>query len=135
MAKITFSLEELLKILISNELLLRQIIRTKVKGQRVHFVIRTDSFILPYIPASLRYIGFDNNNAIFELTIASGHLNKAESWLNQALKLKIPACMKLEYPNIFLDIDKLLEQKNIKGVQVKDIFFDNGQFAVVTENV
>lgn len=135
MAKITFSLEELIKILISNELLPHQIIRARVKGQRVHFVIRTNLFVLPYIPASLRYVSFNNNNAIFELTIVSAHLNKAVSWLNQALKLKIPACMKLEYPNIFVDIEKLLEEKNIKGVQVKDIFFDNGQFALVTESV
>jgi len=135
MAKITFTLDELLKILISNELLPRQIIRARVKGQRVHFVIRTNSFVLPFIPASLRYVCFDNNNAIFELTIVSGHLNKAVSWLNQALKLKIPACMKLEYPNIFVDIEKLLEEKNIKGVQVKDIFFENGDFTIVSENI
>jgi hypothetical protein len=135
MAKISFSLEELIRILTSNELLPRQIIRARVKGQRVHFVVRTNSFFLPFIPASLRYVSFDNNNAIFELTIASGHLNKAISWLNQALKLKLPPCMKLEYPNIFVDIDKLLEEKNIKGVQVKDIFFDNGQFTIVTDNI
>jgi len=135
MAKITFSLEELLKILISNELLPRQIIRARVKGRRVHFVIRTDSFVLPFIPASLRYISFDNDNAIFELTIVSGHLNKAVSWLNQALKLKIPVCMKLEYPNISVDIDRLLEEKNIKGVQVKDIFFENGEFTILTANI
>ncbi len=135
MAKITFSLEELLKILTSNELLPRQIIRARVKGQRIHFVIRTDAFILPYIPASLRYVSFDNNNAIFELTIVSGHLNKAISWLNQALKLKIPACMKLEYPNISVDIDKLLEEKNIRGLRVKDILFENGDFTIVTGKI
>jgi hypothetical protein len=135
MAKITFSLEELLRILISNELLPRQIIRARVKGQRVHFVIRTNAFILPFIPASLRYVNFNSNNAIFELIIVSGHLNKAISWLNQALKLKIPACMKLEYPNIFVDIDKLLEEKNIKGLRVKDIFFENGEFAIVTADI
>lgn len=135
MAKITFSLEELLKILISNELLPRQIIRAKVKGQRVHFIIRTDAFILPFIPASLRYISFDNNNAIFELTIASGHLDKAVSRLNQALKLKIPACMKLEYPNISVDIEKLLKEKNIKGIRVKNIFFENGDFTIVTDKI
>jgi len=135
MAKITFSLEELIKILISNELLPRQIIRARVKGQRVYFVIRTNAFILPFIPASLKYISFDNKNAIFELTIVHGHLNKAVSWLNQALKLKIPACMKHEYPNIFIDIDKLLEEKNIKGVRVKDILFENGEFTIVTDNI
>lgn len=130
MAKITLSLEELLKILISNELLPRQIIRARVKDQRVHFVIRTNAFILPYIPASLRYISFDNNNAIFELTIVSAHLNKVVSWLNQALKLKIPACMRLEYPNIFVDFDKLFEEKNIRGVRVKNIFFENGELVL-----
>jgi len=135
MAKITFSLEEFLKILTSNELLPRQIIRARVKGQRVHFVIRTDSFILPFIPASLRYVSFDNNNAIFELTIASGHQNKAVNWLNQALKLKLPPCMKLEYPNIFVDIDKLLEEKNIRGLRVKDILFENGDFTIVTGKI
>ncbi len=135
MAKITFSLEELLKILTSNELLPRQIIRARVKGQRIHFVIRTNAFILPFIPASLKYISFDNKNAIFELTIVHGHLNKAVSWLNQALKLKIPACMKLEYPNIFVDIEKLLEEKNIRGLRVKDISFANGQFTIVTTNI
>jgi len=135
MAKITFSLEELLKILTSNELLPPEIVRARVKGQRVHFVIRTNAFILPFIPASLRYVSFDNNNAIFELTIVSGHLNKAVSWLNQALKLKLPACMKLEYPNISVDVDELFEQKNIKGVQVKDILFENGEFAIVTEKI
>jgi len=135
MAKITFSLEELLKILISNELLPHQIMRVRVKGQRVHFVIRTNAFILPFIPASLRYVSFDNNNAIFELTIVSGHQNKAVNGLNQALKLKIPACMKLEYPNFSIDIDKLLEEKNIRGVQVKDILFENDEFTIVTDNI
>jgi hypothetical protein len=135
MAKITFSLEELMGFLISNRLLPRQIVRVRIKGEKIHFVIRTNSFILPFIPASLRYLSFDNNNAIFEFTIASGHLSKAISWINQALELKIPAYMKLEYPNIVVDIDKMLKEKNIKGVRVKNIFFENVEFAIVTDNV
>jgi len=43
--------------------------------------------------------------------------------------------MKLEYPNISVDIDELFEQKNIKGIQVKDIFFENGEFAIVTADI
>jgi hypothetical protein len=132
MAKLTFSLGELLGILISNELLPRQIMRARVKGEKIHFVIRTNSFILPFLPASLRYLSFDNNNAIFELTIVSGRLNKAISWLNQVLRFKIPAYMKLEYPNIFVDIDGVLKEKNIRGVRVTDIFFKDGEFTIVT---
>jgi hypothetical protein len=135
MAKIAFSLEELLGILISNQLLPREIVRVKIKGERIHFVIKTSSFILPFIPASLRYLSYDNNNVIFELAIASGRLNKAVSWLNEILKLKIPVCMKLEYPNISVDIDKLLEENNIRGVRVKDIIFKDGEFTIVTGNI
>jgi len=135
MAKITFNLEELTDILISNELLPREIVRTRVKGERINFVIRTNSFILPFIPASLRYLSFDNNNAILELTMVGGHLKKAINWLDQAVKLRIPSYMKLEFPNILVDVDKLLKEKNIKGVRVKDILFENGEFVVVTDSI
>jgi hypothetical protein len=53
MAKITFDLEELLEIIVSNGLLPRQIARLRKKGDRIHFVIKTNTFILPFIPASL----------------------------------------------------------------------------------
>jgi len=135
MAKISFSLEEIIKILISNKLLPPEVIRVRVKGERIHFVIRTDSFILPFIPASLRYLRFDNNKAIFELTIAGGHLSKTTRRLNQALELKIPPYMKLDYPNMFVDIEKLLQEKNIRGVRVKDVSFEGGEFTIVTCNI
>jgi len=132
MAKITFSLEELREILMSNGLLPRQIVRAKVKGERIHFVIRTDSFILPFIPASLRYLSFDGDTVTFELTIVSGRLDKAVSWLNQVLKLKIPAYATLDYPNISVDIHRVLREKNIRGIRVKSIFFEDGEFVVIT---
>jgi hypothetical protein len=135
MTKITFNLEELTDILISNELLPREIVRVRVKGERIHFVIKTNVFILPFIPASLKYSGFDDNNVILELTLVGGHLKKAINWFEQAVKLRIPSYMKLELPNILVDVDKLFEEKNIKGVRVKDILFENGEFVVVTDNI
>ena len=135
MAKITFSLEELTQILISNELLRGEILRPKVEGDRIHFVIKTNSFILPYIPASLGYLGFSDNLAIFELTIVSSYLNRAVSRLKQILQLKLPAYMKLEYPKIFVDLDKLLKEKNIKGIRVKDISLKDGEFTITTCNI
>jgi hypothetical protein len=135
MAKITFSLEELTQILISNELLQRWILRPKVDGERIHFVIRTNSFILPYIPASLGYLSFSDNQAIFELTIISSHLNKAVNRLKQMLQLKLPAYIKLEYPKIFVDVEKLLNEKDVKGIQVKDIALENGEFTIKTRYI
>jgi len=134
MAKMTFSLEELIKILISNELLPGEILRPRVEGERIHFVIRTNSFILPFIPASLRYLSFNDNNAMFELVIVSSNQSKEVSRLNQLFELKIPAYMKLEYPKLFVDVDKMLKEKNIRDVRVKDISLEAGEFTIVTCN-
>ena len=135
MAKITFSLEELTQILISNELLQKWILRPKVDGERIHFVIRTNSFILPYIPASLGYLSFSDNQAIFDLTVISSHLNKAVSRLKQMLQLKLPAYIKLEYPKIFVDVEKLLNEKDVKGIRVTDIALENGEFTIKTRYI
>ena len=135
MAKITFSLDEIIHILISNELLRGEILRPKVDGDRIHFVIRTNTFILPYIPASLGYLDFSDNLATFELTIVSSYLNKAVSRLKQILQLKLPVYIKLEYPKIFVDVDKLLKEKNIRGIRVKDISFKGGEFTIRTCNI
>ena len=135
MAKITFSLEELTQLLISNELLRGEILRPKVEGDRIHFVIKTNSFILPYIPASLGYLGYSDNLATFELTIVSSYLNRAVSRLKQILQLKLPVYIKLEYPKIFVDVDKLLKEKNIRGIRVKDISLKGGEFTITTCNI
>jgi len=133
MAKITFSIYEFTQVLISNELLRGEILRPKVEGDRIHFVIKTNSFILPYIPASLGYLSFSDNQAIFELTIVSSYLNKVVSRLKQQiLQFKLPVYMKLEYPKIFVDVDKLLEEKNIRGIRVKDISLMDGEFTITT---
>jgi len=135
MAKITFGLDELTQILISNELLRGEIVRPKVEGDRIHFVIKTNSFILPYIPASLGYTGFSDNLATFELTIVSSYLNKAVSRLKQILQLKLPVYINLEYPKFLVDVGKLLEEKNIRGIQVKDISLKAGEFTITTCNI
>jgi len=135
MAKIIFSIEELIKILSSNDLLPKNIIRVKIKGNSIHFYIKTQSFILPYIPASLRFLSFDNNNVTFEMTAVSSQVNKAIGRLDWLFDLKKPAYVKLEYPNVVIDIDKLLQEKNIRGIQVKEISFENNTFAIVTENI
>ena len=135
MAKITFSLDELIHILISNELLRGEILRPKVEGDRIHFVINTNSFILPYIPASLGYLNFSDNLATFELTIVSSYLNKVVSRLKQVLQFKLPAYVKLEFPKIFVDVDKLLKEKNIRGIRIKDISLKDGEFTITTCNI
>ena len=135
MAQLTFNLKELVEIVNSNGLLPPEIIRLRVKGEKIHFVIRTGSFILPYVPASARYVSFDGDNAIFELTVVSSHANKAVGWLNEQIQLKMPDHMKLEYPRVRVEINRLLKDMNVKSLRIKDISFGDGEFSISTDNM
>ena len=135
MATIAFSLDELVGILLANGLLPAQrIARARVEGDAVHFVIKTGSFVLPYVPASLKFVSFGDGTAIFELAVVGGRLNKTVSWLNEVLKQELPPCVRLEPPKVLVDIEKTLAGKNIKGIRVDDIRFEGGRFVIVTSN-
>ena len=133
MARIVFGFDELLEILVCNGLLPGAIARLRVKGERIHFVIKTNSFILPFIPASVKYLRIEGDRVVFELAIAGNRVNKAIGWLSQMLEAKMPACMTLQYPIFSVDIDKLLAEKNIRGVRLKEISFRDSEFTLITE--
>jgi len=133
MAKIIFSLDELVEILIANDLIPENIKRIKVKDNVVHFVIKVQSFILPLIPASLSFLSFDDNKVTLELTFISSRLSKAIGRHNQLFDLKMPAYIKFEYPNVIVDMDKLLQEKNIRGIRVKEVLLKESEFTVVTD--
>ena len=134
MAKLTFTAEELVEVAVSNGLMPPEIVRMKVKGERIHFVIKTGSFVLPFIPASLKYLRFDGDNAVFELSVVSSHATKAMGRLKNLIELNMPGYVKLEYPNVFVEINRLLEDKNVKSLRVRNISFGNGEFSITTGN-
>lgn len=134
MAKIVFGFEELLELLVCNQLLPGSIARVRVKGERIHFAIKTNSFLLPFVPASVKYLRLKGSHIVFELAIVSDRASKAIGRLNQMLEPKMPTYAKLEYPILSVDIDKLLAEKNIRGLCVKEISFEEGEFTIVTEN-
>ena len=132
MAKITFSHTELIKILLSNELLPKQILRPKVEGDEIHFVVETNLPLLQFVPASLRYLSFTDNNAIFELTVVNSSLNAMIGRLNLSSKLNAPEYVKFDFPKVYVDVNELLKEKNIRGVLLKDITFNDGEFTITT---
>ncbi len=132
MAQITFSHAELIKILLSNEFLPKQILRPKVEGDEIHFVVETNLPLLQFVPASLRYLSYTDNHAIFELTVVNSSLNAMIGRLNLLSKLNAPAYVKFDFPKVSVDINELLKEKNIRGVLIKDIIFNDGEFTIVT---
>ena len=135
MANITFTLEELLALVLSNNLLPSQIVRAQIKEDSFHFAVKTDAFILPFIPASLKFLSFENNIAMFKLNLVSIHFNKALSMFGQSYESKLPEYVKLELPNILIDLEKLFRAKNIKGIHIKEVTRENDLFTIVTENL
>lgn len=132
MAKITFNHAELLQILISNELLPKKILRPKVEGDKIHFVVETNLPLLQFVPVSLRYLSYADNNAIFEITVVNSSLNAMIGRLNLLSKLNAPAYVKFDFPKVSVDVNELLKEKNIRGVLIKDIIFNDGEFTIVT---
>lgn len=134
MAKITFSQMELIEILISNEILPKVILRPKVEGEEIHFMVNTNLPFLQFIPLSLRYLSYTDYNAIFELAVVNSSLNKMISRLNLLSRLDLPAYVKIDFPKIYINVNELLQIKNIRGFLLKDIFIKDGEFTIVTCN-
>jgi len=134
MAKITFSLEELKEILISNAILPKVILRPKVEGEEIHFVVNTNLPFLQFIPLTLKYLNYTDDNAIFEMSVVNGSLNKTISRLNLISRLDVPEYIKIDFPKIYININELLEVKNISGILLKDVFFKDGEFTIVTSS-
>jgi len=132
MAKITFNHAELIEILLSNELLPKEVLRPKVEGDEIHFVVETNLPLLQFVPASLRFLSYTDNKAIFELTIVNSSLNAMIGRLNLLSKLNAPAYVKFDFPKVSVDVNELLKEKNIRGVLLKDIIFNDGEFTIVT---
>lgn len=132
MAKITFSQAELITILLSNELLPKEILRPKVEGDEIHFVVQTNLPLLQFVPASLRFLNFADNEAIFEITVVNSSLNTMIGRLNLLSKLNAPAYVKFDFPKVSVDVNELLKEKNIRGVLLKDIIFSDGEFTITT---
>jgi len=132
MAVIMFTLEELLDVLASNDLLPAGITRLKVKDQTLHFVIRTGSLVLPFVPASLTFTGFEDGKALFELSIAGGRATRALAWLTRAYAQRMPDCTTLDYPQLVVDLQAMLKKKNINNLRIDSIAFDEGRFTIVT---
>lgn len=133
MARIVFGCEELLGILVCNGLVPGSIARLRVKGDRIHFVVKTNSFILPFIPASVRYLRLEGDLVVFELAIAGNRINRAKGWFDQMLEANMPSWMELEYPILSIDVGKLLAEKNIRGIRLREILFEDGELSLVTE--
>jgi hypothetical protein len=143
MAKIIFSLQEIREILLSNKWIRMppNIKNLRLGADNIHLIVGMGQTSIPLMPSvpllvpiSTRFVRFDKPVAIFEITnkarLTKGIVNR----FIPMLKDIIPDYVKVDYPNIHIDINRLLVEKNVKAVQVEEIVFDGGEFTVVIGN-
>ena len=134
MAKIVFSLEELLSILVANEVLPDQIQKAQAKGDTVEFVVKTGVIILPMVPVSLKYVGYEGEEIEFELSVAGGRFGDMIAGFAKQFESKMPEGVRLEFPKVYVDVGKMLEVKNVRGLKVSEISVNEGEFTVVASS-
>lgn len=134
MAKIVFSLEELLSVLTANDVLPEQVQQARANGDTVEFVIKTGVFILPMVPVSLKYAGYEGGEITFEMSVAGGRFSDVIGGFAKQFESKMPPGVRLEFPQIYVDVGKLLESKNIRGVSLSEVSVNDGEFAVVVSS-
>lgn len=133
MAKIIFTAKELTEIVIANNLLPKNISGLNAQGKTFTFKIESGLPIFSFIPCDITYIGFENGSVKLQVSI-NPLLEKAAGSFIHKFQQQIPGYININFPLIDIDINRLLKEKNIKGVVVKDIIFENDSFIVSTAN-
>jgi hypothetical protein len=130
MARITFSMAEAVRIINSNGLVSGPITEIRTEGDKISVKFKTGWPAPKYIRVGIEYADFDNGIVTFSM--ATNRLIDKFDWLVRKLlkSLHLPDYVsQCEYPRVCVDINKVLADK-IKGLQIENIAFENGQFCV-----
>lgn len=130
MAKIQFTVNELSRILNSNNLSPRQISEIEADDEKIFLRIKTDWFALNSIRIAAKFVDFKEGSATFE--ILQNRLMNKFNWLIRKWieSIKLPEYVNLsEYPIVHIDLNRVLADKT-RGIRIEDISFEKRQFFV-----
>ena len=136
MAKLIFSLQEAVEILKENDFIPEKITDIETKGDSISFKADIKMPIIKSvsIPITLKYVGFEKGNAIFEMILPLQKLlpmNKIVTKLADRFSEKIPGAITINYPKIFADFNAVISNK-VNGIKVEDFVCKNGEFMITT---
>ncbi|MHC4154623.1 MAG: hypothetical protein ACYST6_06845 [Planctomycetota bacterium] len=133
MAQIAFTPEEAINLLTANDLLPEVITDIKVKDDTLLLRVATPLPLVNSLPVSIKYVGFENGIVTLQLSadyLKGRILDTVLKLVNAKLEQDFPDKIQLDYPNLYVHINKLLVDRNIRAVQVRQITFDSGLFTV-----
>ena len=134
MAKLIFSLQEAIEILKSNDRIPEQITDIEAKDDSISLKANMKILIKSVsIPISLKYTGFENGNAIFEMTLPMQKMlpNKIINKITEIFSEKTPKEININYPKILIDFNTLISSK-VNGIKIEKFVYENEEFEITT---
>jgi hypothetical protein len=135
MAQIVLSGDELIGILRANELIPDQVTHIKAHGEEVKLKVRTPWPVLKSVRVGVRFTGFDQGSAIFQL--ATNRFIDTFDWLVDRMLESIRLADfggRWEYPCLYVDVNRLVQQR-VRGVQIDDVVFRNDLFHITATHL
>ena len=134
MAEILLSGDELVCILKANRLIPDEVTDIVTEDGEIRIRIRTPWPIVKSIHVGMRFAGFEQGRAV--LRVQTNRVLDRFDWLVDKMIAGFPLqeyAAQWIYPRLYVDVNELLHRQ-IRGVQVTDIMFQDGQFRITTDH-
>lgn len=132
MAQIVLSADELVGILQSNGLIPDQVTDIEADGEEIRLKIKTPWPLLKSLRVSVRFEGFDGEYVVLQLV--TNRLIDTFDWLVDKMLESFALADyggRWEYPRLYIDVNRLIQER-IRGVQVDEMEYFDGQFRITT---
>ena len=132
MAQIIISGDELVHLLEANGQIPDQVTKIQIHGEEIRVRIRTPWPVLKSIPVGMRFVGFEDGQAI--LHVITNRLVDKFDWLVDKMVASFPVeeqGARWEYPRLYIDVNKLLGQQ-VRGLEVTSVVLEDGRFHITT---
>ncbi|HUT30711.1 MAG TPA: hypothetical protein VMX13_13030 [Sedimentisphaerales bacterium] len=134
MAQIIFTPGEAVNMLMANDLLPEVITDIKVSDDTLVLNVATPLPLVDSLPVSIKYLGFKEGRLELEVSvpILKGKMLETVVHLVQGtLERRFHEQIQLDYPRLYVHINRLLVAKNIRSVEVREITFERGFFEIM----
>ena len=103
-------------------------------GEEIKLRVKTPWPIFKSIRVGLRFAGFEQGQAVLQLV--TNRLIDQFDWLVDKMLAGFPLAdhgARWEYPKLHVDVNKLL-RRQVRGVEITNIVFEEGQFRITTSH-
>ena len=133
MAQIVFTPEEAVNILMGNDLLPEVITGIKVRDDTLILNVATPLPLVNSLPVSIKYLAFHDGRLELEVAVPvlkGKMLETVVHLVRGELDRRFHEQIELDYPKLYVHINKLLLANNVRKLSVREISFDSGLFNV-----